>query len=136
MTDLPQEETPYVTITKGIKISVWPQYSPEQSRPSASLYVYLYTIHIQNEGKDNVQLLSRHWIIKDGFNRIEEVRGEGVVGQQPKLAPGESFRYTSSCPLQTPTGSMQGTYTVKGSDQKNFDVKIGEFFLAHKSLLN
>lgn len=134
---LPEEETPYVTVTKGIRVSVWPQYSPEQSRPSASMYVYFYTIQIENTGKETVQLLSRHWIIRDGFDHVEEVKGEGIVGQQPTLAPGESFSYTSSCPLPTPTGSMKGTYTVKiTSSQKGLDVKIDEFFLAHKSLLN
>lgn len=134
---LPEEDTPYVTVTKGIKISVWPQFSPEQSRPSASLYVYFYTIQIENQSKDSVQLLSRHWIIKDGFDHIEEVKGDGVIGQQPTLSPGEAFSYTSSCPLPTPTGSMKGSYTMKStSSQKNFEVEIGEFFLAHKSLLN
>ena len=129
-------DTPYTTSTRGIKISVWPQFNADQSKPTVPLYVYNYTITITNEGKDVVQLLSRHWVIKDGFNRIEHVKGDGVIGQQPVLRPGESFTYTSSCPLQTPTGSMQGSYQMRGSDDKVFEAQISEFFLVHQSLLN
>ena len=129
-------EGPYVTVTKGIRISVVPEYSPDQSRPANSLYVYNYTITITNSGQETVQLLSRHWIIRDGFEHVEHVQGDGVVGKQPNLKPGESFTYTSSCPLQTPTGTMQGSYQMRSADNKIFNAQIGEFQLAHKSLLN
>lgn len=127
---------PYVTVTKSIRIEVEPTYNVEQSRPGASLYVYNYNITITNESDGNVQLLSRNWVITDGFERVEHVQGDGVVGQQPTLKPGESFNYTSSCPLQTPTGSMQGSYQMRAADNKVFTVQIGEFFLSHSSLLN
>lgn len=130
------KEAPFVTVTKTIRIEVVPTYNPEQSRPWASLYVYNYTITITNQGDNTVQLLSRHWVIKDGFEKVEHVQGDGVIGQQPSIKAGESFSYTSSCPLQTPTGSMQGSYQMRGADNKIFNVQIGEFFLRHKSLLN
>ena len=130
------KEGPFVTTTKTIRIEVVPTYNPEQSRPWASLYVYNYTITVTNQGDSTVQLLSRHWIITDGFEKVEHVQGDGVVGQQPSIKAGESFTYTSSCPLPTPTGSMQGSYQMRGADNKIFNVQINEFFLSHKSLLN
>lgn len=128
--------TPYTTSTQGVKISVWPDYLPEQSRPDAGLYFYAYTIKIQNDGLQSVQLVSRHWVITDAFERVEHVIGEGVIGQQPVLKPGEFFAYTSSCPLKTPSGTMEGTYKMKVADGNSFDAKIGKFQLRHASLVN
>jgi len=97
-------------VTRGLRIHVEPQYDALRSRPSEGLWFFLYTVTLRNEGSETVQLISRHWIITDEENRTEEVRGPGVVGEQPVLAPGESFEYTSGCPLTTPTGTMHGTY--------------------------
>ena len=104
-------------VTRGIKVRVESEYAPERSQPSQNHWFFLYTITISNVGPETAQLLTRHWVITDGTGHIEEVRGPGVVGKQPVLAPGESFTYTSGCPLSTPFGMMQGTYqmtTLKG----------------------
>src|SRR5438045_1524529 len=104
------------TTTRGVCVTARPAFNAAESNLAAGLYVYSYTITIQNLGKDVVQLLSRHWIIADGFNQVRHVKGPGVVGEQPVLKPGESFTYTSHCPLPTPTGSMKGSFQMKGSD--------------------
>ena len=93
-------------------------------------WFFLYTIQITNEGSETVQLISRHWTITDGDNNIEEVRGPGVVGQQPTLDPGESFEYTSGCPLQTPFGTMRGTYQMVTASGEEFDVEVAAFTLS------
>ena len=129
-------DTSFITATRGVKVLVKPLYNPTLTNQQVGIYVYNYTITIENEGGSTVQLISRHWIIKDGFGKTEHVVGEGVVGKQPTLKPGESFTYTSSCPLQTPTGSMRGTFQMKGEDGRMFDAVIGEFQLAHTSLVN
>ena len=116
--------------TDGVRVQVTARYSPTRSQPLRNLWLFLYTIEISNESADTVQLISRHWIITDAENRVEEVRGLGVVGQQPTLAPGESFEYTSSCPLQTPFGTMGGTYQMVTSGGKRFDVEIATFTLS------
>ena len=117
--------------THGIKVAVVSEYAPERSRPQEKQWFFLYTITITNEGPQTVQLLSRHWIITDGSGKVEEVRGPGVVGQQPVLAPGESFTYTSGCPLPTPFGTMEGTYQmVSPATSEQFDVKIAPFQLS------
>ena len=117
-------------VTDGVRVQVTARYSPTRSQPLRNLWLFLYTIEISNESADTVQLISRHWIITDAENRVEEVRGLGVVGQQPTLAPGESFEYTSSCPLQTPFGTMGGTYQMVTTGGKRFDVEIATFTLS------
>jgi len=116
-------------VTNNIRVEVLAQPSLEHSRPSEGEWVFQYTVRITNIGEDTVQLISRHWIITDGTDHIEEVRGAGVVGQQPKLAPGESFKYSSWCPLKTPMGMMHGTYQMVGSDGQMFDIEIAPFGL-------
>ena len=114
-------------VTEGVRVQVTARYSPE---PLRNLWLFLYTIEISNEGPDPVQLISRHWIITDANNKIEEVRGLGVVGQQPTLAPGESFEYTSSCPLPTPFGTMGGTYHMVTSAGHRLEVAVATFTLS------
>lgn len=113
--------------TRGIRVRVEPRHSPAHSRPGQ--WFFLYTVEIANLGTETVQLLSRHWIIRDGGGRVEEVRGPGVVGEQPVLEPGESYEYTSGCPLPTPFGSMEGTYQMVTADGETFDARIAEFVL-------
>ena len=117
-------------ITEGIKVSVSTVYVPSQSSPTERRYVFAYTIRITNEGSESAQLMSRHWIITDANGHIEEVRGPGVVGEQPVLAPGESFQYTSGCPLTTSAGVMHGTYQMVMTESGDrFDVEIAPFAL-------
>jgi len=113
-----------------MSVTVVPRYLPEQSDPAQQQYVFAYTVRITNTGSLPAQLISRHWIITDGAQRTEEVRGLGVVGQQPLLPPGESFEYTSGCPLSTPVGTMKGTYHCVGENGVPFEVEIPEFVLA------
>ncbi len=117
------------TVTQGVRVQVMAQYSPEQSQPSQNQWFFLYTVQISNESVETVQLISRHWIITDANQQVKEVRGLGVVGKQPVLDPGESFQYTSGCPLSTPFGSMRGTYQMLKPDGERFDVEIGPFAL-------
>jgi len=113
-----------------IEISVETQFLPEQSDPSGDRYFFVYRIHITNVGSVPAQLVSRHWIITDAEGKIEEVRGLGVVGNQPLLQPGESFEYSSGCPLPTPVGTMKGSYQMVAEDGTRFDAPISEFVLA------
>src|SRR4051794_38776923 len=99
-------------ITHGIRVEVMARHSPENSKPQLDEWVFQYTVRITNEGLKTVQLLSRHWIITDALEETREVKGAGVVGEQPVLAPGQSFKYSSWCPLRTPTGVMRGTYRM------------------------
>jgi ApaG protein len=115
--------------TKNIKVQVKSQYDPSRSNPNQNEWFFLYTVRITNEGSDTVQLMSRHWVITDGMGKVQEVRGPGVVGNQPVLAPGESFEYTSGCPLTVPFGSMQGTYQMVNDRQEQFDIEIAPFVL-------
>ena len=115
--------------TKNIRVRVHAQYDPGRSRPNQNLWFFLYTVSITNEGRDTVQLISRHWIITDGMGKVEEVQGPGVVGNQPVLAPGRGFEYTSGCPLTTPFGSMHGTYQMTNQDHEQFDIEIAPFTL-------
>jgi ApaG protein len=117
-------------VTRAVRVRVQSEYSPDQSAPAKSQWFFLYTVTISNDGSETVQLLSRHWIIKDGTGRIEEIRGPGVVGKQPTLKPGESFEYTSGCPLSTPFGVMEGTHQMVTSSGERFDVKIAPFTLS------
>ena len=120
----------YVETTNDIEITVHPFYVPEQSDPEEPFFLFGYTVTIANRSPELVQLLARHWIITDGMSKVEEVRGDGVVGKQPVLEPGQSFEYTSACPLRTPTGNMRGTYQMLVGERR-FNVKIPLFFLRH-----
>ena len=116
-------------VTNNVRVEVESHYSPEHSQPFQNQWFFHYTIRITNEGDETVQLLSRHWIITDGTGHTEEIRGPGVVGEQPVLAPGESFQYTSGCPLKTSTGVMKGTYQMVTENGDHFDVEIAPFAL-------
>jgi ApaG protein len=116
--------------TQGVQVSVLAEYAPDRSRPDQGLWFFLYTITIANNSSDTVQLVSRHWIITDGTGKVEEVRGPGVVGEQPVLAPGQSFTYTSGCPLKTPFGTMEGTYQMIAANTGPFDARIAPFTLS------
>ena len=122
-------------ITAGIRVETNPYYVPERSQPDA-LYFFAYQITISNVGDQPAQLVSRHWIITDGDGRIEQVRGPGVVGNQPRLEPGQSFEYTSFCPLPTPVGEMQGTYQMVRDDGEKFDAEVAAFTLATPESMN
>ena len=115
-------------ITDGIRVEVIAQHSPESRHPTHE-WVFRYTVRITNQGTETVQLLSRHWIITDALEHIEEVKGPGVIGEQPVLAPGESFKYSSWCPLRTPTGMMHGMYHMSRSNGEHFDIEIAPFGL-------
>lgn len=117
-------------VTRSIRVHVESEYAANQSRPAQNQWFFLYTVTIANEGSEAVQLLTRHWVITDGTGRIEEVRGPGVVGKQPTLQPGESFEYTSGCPLNTPFGIMEGTYQMVSEGGEHFDAKIAPFTLS------
>jgi ApaG protein len=117
-------------ITRGIKVHVESEYAPERSQPTQNAWFFLYTITITNEGTEATQLMTRHWIITDATGRVEEVRGDGVVGKQPLLAPGESFTYTSGCPLTTPFGVMEGSYQMVTAAGEHFDARIAPFTLS------
>ena len=112
------------------------QYAEEHSQPQLNQWFFLYTIRITNESDRTVQLLSRHWIITDATQTVEEVRGLGVVGEQPILQPGESFEYTSGCPLQTPFGTMEGTYEMGVDGGGGFDATIDRFMLMEPRSIN
>ncbi|HUL80077.1 MAG TPA: Co2+/Mg2+ efflux protein ApaG [Vicinamibacteria bacterium] len=122
--------------TRGVHVEVQSTYEPDRSSPRDSRYFFSYRIRISNRGEETVQLVSRHWVITDGEGRMEHVRGPGVVGEQPVLEPGESFEYTSFCPLPTPIGSMHGTYQMVTAGGSTFDAEIAPFRLAVPSALN
>ncbi len=117
-------------------VQVRVRFVAEQSDPAADLYLFAYTIRVENTGSVAAQLLSRHWIITDGNGKVEEVRGAGVVGEQPHLAPGQFFEYTSGCPLSTPYGTMRGSYQCVAADGVTFDVNIAEFVLTVPRVLH
>jgi ApaG protein len=117
-------------VTRGVRVQVKAQYSAEHSQPQRGQWFFFYTVLISNEGAETVQLLSRHWIITDGNGHVEEVRGPGVVGKQPRLTPGQSFQYTSGCPLTTPFGTMHGTYQMVTENGESFDAQIAPFTLS------
>jgi len=120
----------YSETTRSIKVTVKPVFLEDQSSPSDNHYVWMYQVRIENTGGETVQLRRRHWRITDGMGRIQEVRGPGVVGEQPVLAPGEAFEYTSACPLGTPFGSMRGSYQMVTEGGERFDAEIARFHLA------
>jgi len=113
-----------------IRIDVATSYVGEQSEPDRGRYVFSYTITISNEGNEPARLISRHWIITDANGKVQEVRGEGVVGEQPYLKPGQGFRYTSGAVLETPVGAMEGSYEMLADDGVSFDAPIAAFTLA------
>jgi ApaG protein len=119
-----------------IAVSAVPQYIPDQSDPENERYVFAYTITIENIGSVTAQLISRHWIITDASDQVQEVRGLGVVGHQPLLKPGEKFEYTSGCQLATPVGTMRGSYQMTAEDGKQFEAVIPEFTLAIPRVLH
>jgi len=116
--------------TYSIQVEVETQYVEEQSLPDQDHYVFAYTITIHNSGSVPARLLTRHWIITDANNRVQEVKGEGVVGEQPHLKPGEKYRYTSGTMLETPVGTMRGSYQMRADDGVEFDAEIPTFTLS------
>lgn len=123
-------------VTQGVRVRVKSQYDPSRSRPNQQQWFFLYTIQISNEGAETVQLISRHWIITDANGKVEEVQGPGVVGEQPVLATGQSFEYTSGCPLTTPFGTMHGTYQMTTRSGARFDAQIAAFTLSEPHALH
>lgn len=119
-----------------ITIGAKPQFLDEQSDVEAGRFVFAYTISIHNSGSVSAQLISRHWVITDGDGKVQEVRGLGVVGNQPFLKPGESFEYTSGCALSTPVGTMRGSYQMTAEDGTQFEAPIAEFTLAMPRILH
>ncbi|MBF0263837.1 MAG: Co2+/Mg2+ efflux protein ApaG [Gammaproteobacteria bacterium] len=120
----------------NINVTVSVRYIKEQSKPENNQYVFAYTINIINVGHEAVKLLSRHWLITDADGKVQEVRGPGVVGQHPHLQPGENFTYTSGSIIETPIGSMQGSYQMKADDGTLFDAEIEPFSLSQPNILH
>lgn len=129
MTNTPHSDT----TTQGIRIQAAAQYRPRESEPAKGRYVFHYEITMTNRGDAPAKLLSRHWIIVDGDGQREDLHGDGVVGEFPKLGVGESYSYTSVCPLPTSWGTMEGSYTFERDDGSKFEVAIGRFFLVPKA---
>jgi ApaG protein len=130
MDDKPLELGPLSeAVTRDVSVEVLSQYSAENSRPQHGEWMFQYTVRITNKGAETVQLISRHWIITDAAEDVNEVKGPGVVGEQPVLAPGESFQYSSWCPLKTPMGTMRGTYQMVRTNGEQFDIEIAPFAL-------
>ena len=123
-----------VAVTQGVRVTVKSRFLPEQS--STGRWAFAYTVRIENLGSTTAQLRSRHWIITDGNGKREEVKGDGVVGNQPILRPGEKFEYTSGAVLATPHGSMQGTYRMVTEDGRQFDAEIAAFPLTQPGSVN
>jgi ApaG protein len=123
-------------LTRGIRVTVRSRYEEDKSAPEEGYYFFSYTVRITNEGSRPAQLWSRRWLITDGDGNRETVEGDGVVGHQPNLAPGESFEYTSFCPLPTPVGAMEGTYRMRTGDGGEFDAEIASFTLAVPAAVN
>ena len=118
------------TDTDMVEIKAVSRFLPDQSGLPENRYVFAYHITITNRSEQTVKLLTRHWIITDAEDKVQEVRGEGVIGQQPELRPGESFEYTSGCSIATPVGTMKGSYFMEAADGRQFDAPIAEFTLA------
>jgi ApaG protein len=119
----------YRATTRGIEVVVSPRFEPDRSSPENNYFFWAYMISITNQGEETVQLKTRHWRITDANGRRQEVRGAGVVGEEPVLKAGEAFEYTSGVPLQTPSGFMTGTYGMVGADGEHFDIEIPAFSL-------
>jgi ApaG protein len=125
-----------IATTDGIKVEVTSRYLPERSAPPEDLYFFAYKVKVSNDGHEAARLVNRHWIITDARGEVEQVHGPGVVGEQPRLEPGESFEYTSGCPLPTPRGSMRGTYEMSRDDGRRFLAEIAPFALEMPLTLN
>jgi ApaG protein len=123
-------------LTDGIRVAVECRYSPDYSQPQANQWFFLYTIQITNENEEDVQLLSRRWTIQDATGKVEEVRGPGVVGELPVIEPGETYEYTSGCPLPTPFGSMAGSYEMVTAGGKRFEARIARFELSEPGAIH
>jgi ApaG protein len=123
-------------LTQGIRVSVTSAFRPDRSEPGQGRWLFSYTVRVANEGDVPAQLVSRHWIITDATGEREEVVGDGVIGQQPRLSPGEQFEYTSFCILKTPHGSMRGTYRMVRADGATFDARIAPFALVVPGAVN
>jgi len=123
------DRTPYTAITKGIAVSVEPAYLEARSSPESAQYFWAYRVTIENRGQETVQLLSRHWMITNARGELTEVKGPGVVGEQPVLKPGESYEYSSGAPLNTPSGMMGGAYRMESESGERFDIEIPTFSL-------
>jgi ApaG protein len=119
----------YERSTRNIRVAVQPAFLDDQSDPSEERYMWSYTVTIENKGSETVQLLARHWHITDGRGTVKEVAGEGVVGAQPVIAPGQKFQYTSGCPLPTSSGYMMGKYKMRSSTGEAFEAEIPAFLL-------
>ncbi len=119
-----------------IQVDVETRYIEEQSNPEQNYYVFAYTITIQNKGRQAAKLLTRHWVITDSNHKVQEVRGEGVVGEQPHLKPGEQFVYTSGTMLETAVGTMRGSYQMQADDGSQFDAEVDEFVLSTPRVLH
>lgn len=119
----------YSAVTREIRVQVEPVYLDDQSEPDNAQYVWAYRVQIENEGTETVQLLTRYWHITDGMGRVQEVRGAGVVGEQPVLNPGERYEYTSGTPLPTPSGIMKGSYQMSTPSGDKFDIEVPAFSL-------
>ncbi len=119
----------YEAVTRNIRVSVTPQYLESESRPEISRYFWAYTVVIENEGSETVQLRSRYWHITDATGQVQEVRGAGVVGEQPQIEPGGSYSYTSGCPLDAPSGIMVGRYQMLSETGETFEIEIPAFSL-------
>jgi ApaG protein len=124
------------SITEGVRVTVKPAFWPERSSPEQNQWAFTYAVTVVNEGTRAATLRARHWVITDASGRVEEVRGEGVVGKQPRLEPGERFEYTSWAMLKTPFGSMHGEYVMERTDGSRFEAKIAEFALTQPHALN
>lgn len=124
------------TTTEGIRIRVRSRLVPERSDTAQGKFFFTYTITVENVGDERAQLISRHWVITDGTGEVREVRGPGVIGKQPSLAPGASFEYSSFCPLTTPVGTMEGSFQMVREDGREFDAEIAPFTLAAPYALN
>ncbi len=123
------DRAPYTAKTRGISVSVEPTYLEARSSPDHSQYFWSYRVVIENQGPETVQLLSRHWMISNAHGELTEVKGPGVVGEQPVLAPGERYEYTSGAPLNTPSGMMGGAYQMESASGERFDIEIPTFSL-------
>jgi ApaG protein len=119
----------YTSTTRSIRVSVEPTFLDDQSSPTDDHYVWAYQVKIENDGSETVQLVNRHWCITDARGQMQEVQGEGVVGEQPTLQPGQAFEYTSGTPLGTPSGIMAGSYEMENTDGERFEIEIPAFSL-------
>ena len=131
-----QRTTSSTATTEGIRVTVKPRYVDERSQPAEKNYFFAYEVTIANVGAAPAKLLSRHWIITDGYGEEHHVRGPGVVGQQPRLEPGAEHRYESYCPLETPEGAMRGTFEMVRDDGATFDAEVATFAFSARRLLN